>query len=80
MKKMNKYSKLCLQKLITPSANSIELSRDIAGLSVTKSLRCDPWKHLHHHPEIILFRKMRWILLEFFINHDSVLTIPGKEE
>lgn len=25
-------------------------------------------------------QKIRWILLEFFINHDSVSTIPGKEE
>lgn len=45
-----------------------------------KNLICDTWKHLHHIPQNNPFQKTRWILLEFFINCDSVLTIPDKEE
>lgn len=66
--------------LITLSENSIKLSIAVAGLSVNQNLRCDMWKHLHHHPETILFRTKRWILLGFFTNHKSVSTIPGKEK
>lgn len=47
---------------------------------MTKCLIYDTWKHLYHYPKITLFKKLGGSFLEFFTNHDSVLTIPGKEE
>ena len=80
MTHMNRYLKICPQKLVTLSANYIGLSREVAGLSVTKMWHMGICTALSSNKP---FQKIRWIFLEFYINHDrvsAILAVPGKEE